>query len=271
MDLYARFAPEMEVDIKSHPGIAIITLNRPEKFNAMNERLHQHAAEVWPVIESDDRVRCVVVTGRGKAFSAGGDMEMIDRMVNDATYIPQVFKEARALVHNMVNMDKPVISAVNGVAVGAGCVVALMCDIIIASSKAKFGDGHIKLGVAAGDHAACVWPLLASMAKCKYYLLTGDMIPAKEAERIGLVTEVVEDDAKLMQRALEVANKIANGPQLAIRYTKRALNQWERQSILTSFDYSCALEMLNFSEPDAKEGLKALKQKREPNFPSARL
>ncbi len=169
----------------------------------------------------------------------------------------------------MINLDKPVVSAINGVAVGAGLAVALMADISIASENARITDGHIRLGVAAGDHAALIWPLLCGMAKAKYYLLTGDFLDGKEAERIGLVSMVVPPE-KLMSTAMEVAQKLATGPQPAIRWTKRALNQWLRMAGHTAFDYSLALEMMGFFGDDIKEGLQSLREKRAPEFPSAR-
>jgi enoyl-CoA hydratase len=161
-----------------------------------------------------------------------------------------------------------VISAINGVAVGAGLAVALLADISIASEDARITDGHIRLGVAAGDHATVIWPLLCGMAKAKYYLLTCDFLDGREAERIGLVSKAVPAD-QLMSTAMDVANKLAAGPQPAIRGTKRALNQWLRQAAINSFDYSLALEMMGFFGADIREGLSALQEKRSPNFPSA--
>ena len=157
-------------------------------------------------------------------------------------------QEAGDIVHNMINLDKPVVSAINGVAVGAGLAVALLADISIASEDARITDGHIRLGVAAGDHATVIWPLLCGMAKAKYYLLTCDFLDGLEAERIGLVSKAVPAD-QLMSTAMEVARKLAAGPQPAIRWTKRALNQWLRQAAINSFDYSLAMEMMGFSAP----------------------
>ena len=176
-------------------------------------------------------------------------------------------EEARDIVHNLINLDKPVISAINGVAVGAGLAVALLADISIASDKARFTDGHVRLGVAAGDHAAVIWPLLIGMAKAKYYLLTCEFLDGAEAERIGLVSQVVPHE-ELMDKAMEVANKLASGSQQALRYTKRSLNQWLRQAEHTSFDYSLALEMLGFFGEDIQEGLNSVRERRDPKFPS---
>ena len=168
----------------------------------------------------------------------------------------------------MINLDKPIISAINGVAVGAGLAVALMADISIASEKARFTDGHVRLGVAAGDHAAVIWPMLIGMAKAKYYLMTCEFLDGTEAERIGLVSQVVPHE-ELMDKAMDVANRLAVGSQQALRYTKRSLNQWLRQAEHMAFDYSLALEMLGFFGEDIQEGLDSVRERRDPKFPSA--
>jgi enoyl-CoA hydratase len=164
----------------------------------------------------------------------------------------------------MINLEKPIISAINGVAVGAGLAVAFMADISIASESMRITDGHLRLGVAAGDHAVIIWPLLCGMAKAKYYLLSGEMLDGKEAERIGLVSLCVAPE-QLMDKALEVAHKLAAGPQHALRWTKRSLNNWLRMAG-PHFDTSLALEMLGFFSADIKEGRLALKEKRPPKF-----
>ena len=165
----------------------------------------------------------------------------------------------------MINLDKPIISAINGVAVGAGLAVAFMADISIASESMRITDGHLRLGVAAGDHAVIVWPLLCGMAKAKYYLMTADFIDGKEAERIGLVSLCVPAD-QLMDKAMEVARKLARGPQQAVRFTKRSLNNWLRVAG-PAFDASLAMEMMGFFSADLKEGVAALQEKRQPSFP----
>jgi len=176
-------------------------------------------------------------------------------------------REASDLVYNLVNLDKPVVSAINGVAVGAGLVVALLADVSIAAETARFTDGHTRLGVAAGDHAAILWPLLCGMAKAKYYLLTSEFLDGREAERIGLVSLCVPP-GELMVRAEAVADGLARGSQRSIRWTKRALNNWLRQAG-PIFDQSLALEMLTFMDADVREGVRAIREKRPPRFPSA--
>jgi enoyl-CoA hydratase len=249
-------------------GILQITINRPDKLNATNARLHWELTQVWRVVDADERTRVAVITGAGRAFSAGGDLEMVDKQVKNFKAVANIMKEAAEVVYSIVNMEKPVVSAINGVAVGAGLAVALMADVSIIAEDARFTDGHIRLGVGAGDHAAIVWPLLCGMAKAKYYLLTCDFIDGKEAERIGLVSLAVPKE-QLMDKAMEVATKLATGPQYAVRWTKRALNNWIRMAG-PIFDNSLALEMLNFFDDDVAEGAKAIREKRPANFPSAR-
>jgi len=255
--------------VEKKDGVALLTMNRPEVLNATNFRLHNELSRIWLDLGADPEVRAAVITGSGNAFSAGGDFEMIEKTIGNAEAVASTMQEAGDIVHNMINLDKPVVSAINGVAVGAGLAVALLADISIASENARITDGHIRLGVAAGDHATVIWPLLCGMAKAKYYLLTSDFLDGREAERIGLVSMAVPAD-QLMSTAMEVAHKLAAGPQPAIRWTKRALNQWLRQAAINSFDYSLALEMMGFFGADIREGLSALQEKRPPNFPSAR-
>ena len=248
-------------------GVVLITINRPEVLNATNDRLHWELTQIWLTLDADDTARVAVVTGAGRAFSAGGDLEMVEANSRDPKRLVRTVREASDIVYNMINLDKPVVSAINGVAVGAGLVVALLADISIMSESARFTDGHTKLGVVAGDHAAIVWPLLCGMAKAKYYLLTSDFIDGKEAERIGLVSLCTTAD-ELMPRALAVADKLALGSQQAIRWTKRSLNNWLRMAG-PIFDQSIALEMLTFMGEDVREGLQAIREKRPPRFPSA--
>ena len=255
----------LKFELKEH-GVLLITINRPEVYNATNERLHWELSTVWLDIAKDEDTRVVVITGEGKAFSAGGDLDMIERYNRNFKTITGVLKEASDLVYNIVDLEKPVISAINGVAVGAGLAVALMADISIINAETRLTDGHLRLGVGAGDHAAIIWPLLCGMAKAKYYLLTSDFISGAEAERIGLVSLAVPP-AEVLPRALAVAENLATGPQTAIRWTKKSLNNWVKMAG-PIFDNSLALEMLAFFDDDVDEGLKALREKRPPKFPS---
>ncbi|TSE01556.1 enoyl-CoA hydratase/isomerase family protein [Skermania sp. ID1734] len=248
-------------------GVLLITINRPDKYNAADEQMHAELARVWNDVSNDPQTRVAVITGAGKAFSAGGDLAMVERMAGNHDRVANMLTEMSDLVYNMINCDKPVVAAINGVAVGAGLVVALLSDISICAEDAKLGDGHVKLGVAAGDHAAIIWPLLSGMAKARYYLLTGEMVGGVEAERIGMVTSAVPRE-QVLDDALAVAHKLATGSQLAIRWTKKALNNWLKQAG-PIFDQSAAYEMLCFMGPDVKEGYTAIRERRAPNFPSA--
>ncbi|HYX58786.1 MAG TPA: enoyl-CoA hydratase/isomerase family protein [Streptosporangiaceae bacterium] len=249
-------------------GVLLVTMNRPDKYNAANEQMHGELARVWTEVSDDQETKVAVVTGAGRAFSAGGDLAMVQRMAGNHDRVAHMLKEMSDLVYNMANCEKPIISAINGVAVGAGTVVALMADISICALDAKLGDGHVKLGVAAGDHAAILWPLLCGMAKARYYLMTGEMITGEEAERMGMVSKALPRD-QVLDEALRVADELASGSQLAIRWTKRALNNWLKMAG-PIFDQSAAYEMLCFMGPDVIEGAAALTEKRAPVFPSAR-
>lgn len=246
------------------PSILWLTLNRPEHLNAADARLHTELVEVWRVIDQDPQVRVAVVTGAGRAFSAGGDLKLVENAHRNYDEIIRILDEARDLVYNMLHCRKAIISAINGPAVGAGLVVALLADISIAAENARLADGHVRMGVAAGDHAAIVWPLLCGLAKAKYYLMTSDFLSGKEAERIGLVSLAVPDD-QLLDKAMQIATNLATGPQQAIQFTKRALNQW----LLAAgpiFDHSLALEMIGFFSDDMMAGVAGLRHKQKANF-----
>ena len=186
---------------------------------------HWELSEIWRDIDKDDSVRCAVLRGEGLGFSGGGDLALVQDMASDFAVRTRVWKEARDLVYNVINCDKPIVSAMHGPAVGAGLVAGLLADISIASKTAKIVDGHTRLGVAAGDHAAIVWPLLCGMAKAKYYLMLCEAVSGEEAERIGLVSLAVDED-QLLPKAYEVADRLAAGSQTAIRWTKYSLNNW---------------------------------------------
>ena len=225
---------------------------------------HWELSEIWRDIDRDDTVRAVVLRGEGMGFSGGGDLALVQDMAADFEVRTRVWKEARDLVYNVINCDKPIVSAMHGPAVGAGLVAGLLADISIAAKSAKIVDGHTRLGVAAGDHAAICWPLLCGMAKAKYYLMLCETVTGEEAERIGLVSLAVEE-AELLPRAWEVADRLAAGSQTAIRWTKYSLNNWLRQAGPT-FDTSLALEFMGFGGPDVHEGVVSLRERRMPKY-----
>ncbi len=262
----ARYADydRLEIDWPAD-RILRITFNNPETHNSVDAETHGQLTRIWRDIDADESVSAVVVTGAGQAFSAGGDFGMIEAMMTDERARLAGWKEAKDLVYNVVNCNKPIVSAINGVAVGAGLVVGLLADVSIAGKKARIIDGHTRLGVAAGDVACMIWPLLCGMAKAKYYLLTCRPLSGEEAERIGLVSLCVDDEV-LQQTTLEVAGELAEGAPSAIRWTKYALNNWLRLAG-PSFDASTALELLGFAGDEVKEGLASHREKRKPNFP----
>lgn len=246
-------------------GVLRLVLDTPGRLNAVDRQLHAELCDIWPIIDRDPDTRAVVVHGADGAFSAGGDLEMVRAMTDDAEYRNAVFREARQLVHHMIDCSVPVISAIEGPAVGAGLAVALLADISVAGRSARLIDGHTRLGVAAGDHAAVIWPLLCGMAKAKYYLLTCETLRGEEAERIGLVSRCVDDDA-VLDTAMEIAERLAAGSSTALRWTKYSMNNWLRDAG-PIFDASAAMEMLGFTGPDVHEGIAAIEQKRAPEFP----
>ncbi len=263
-DLYAAY-PSLELD-RPAPGVLRITLRAVGKLNAVSGAMHGELAAIWRTIGDDDETRAVIVRGADGAFSAGGDLDLVVEIANDAAARERVFHEARDLVYNVVACPKPIVSAITGPAVGAGLAVGLLADISIATPAARIVDGHTKLGVAAGDHAVLVWPLLCGLAKAKYHLLLCEPIDGVEAERIGLVSLCVPD-AELDERALEIATRLARGAQSAIRHTKLALNNWLRLAG-PAFDASLALEFLDLAGPDVHEGVAAVREKRRPDFGS---
>ena len=241
-----------------------IVMDNAGKLNSADSSMHYELAQIWRDIDADPDVSVAIITGAGKAFSGGGDLDLVKEMSEDFTVLTRVWKEARDLVYNLVNCSKPIVSAMQGPAVGAGLVAGLLADVSIAAKSARIIDGHTRLGVAAGDHAAIIWPLLCGLAKAKYLLLLCEPVSGEEAERIGLVSLCVED-AELHDKALAVARRLANGSPSAIRWTKYALNNWLRLAG-PNFDTSLALEFLGFKGPDVREGLASLREKRRPQF-----
>jgi enoyl-CoA hydratase len=260
-DAYDAF-PHLRFD-RPAAGVLRITLDAPG-LNAVDENVHRELADVWLAVDRDPDTNVALLQGAGKAFSAGGSFGLLQSVIDDYAARTRVMREARDLVFNVINCSKPVVSAIHGPAVGAGLVAGLLADVSVVGRSAKIIDGHTRLGVTAGDHAAICWPLLCGMAKAKYYLLTCEPLSGEEAERIGLVSLCVDDD-EVQERALEVAVSLSGGAQAAIRWTKQALNNWYRaQSAI--LDASLAYEFFGFAGSDAREGLASHVEKRPPNF-----
>lgn len=260
-DRYAEF-PDLTFD-RPAEAVLRITLDAPG-LNAVSPAVHRQLADVWLAVDRDPEVNVALLRGAGKGFSAGGSFDLLEEMVDDHAARVRVLREARDLVFNVIECSKPIVSAIHGPAVGAGLCAGILADVSVVGRTATIIDGHTRLGVAAGDHAAICWPLLCGMAKAKYLLLTCDPLSGEEAERIGLVSLCVDDD-QVQERALEVATQLAGGAQAAIRATKHTLNHWYRAQSAT-FDASLAYEMMGFAGPDAREGLASLREKRDPSF-----
>ena len=261
LEKYAKFT---SLKFESHQdGVLEVVFDGPN-LNAVDVVMHTEIAKIWPVIDEDPEVRAVLVRGAGRAFSAGGSFDLLDAQIEDYGVRMRVMRESRDLFYNILNCNKPIISAIHGPAVGAGLVVALMADISIAARDARIIDGHTRLGVAAGDHASMVWPLLCGMAKAKYLLLTCKQIYGEDAERAGLVSLSVPGE-ELLSTAREIAGELSEGAQEAIRWTKYSLNQWYRQNG-PMFDAALGLEFLGFGGADVVEGVASHRERRAPKF-----
>lgn len=257
-----QFCQYLHAEIQN--GVAELILGPDGGMPMTNEVMHAELGKVWSTLNNDLEVRCILIRSEGKGFCAGGTPEVVQGMLDSESTRLRVMREAREIVQGMIDCDVPIVSAINGAAVGAGAALALLADISIAGQKAKIIDGHTKLGVAAGDHAAIVWPLLCGMAKAKYHLLLCNTIDGNEAERIGLVSLAVADN-ELLDKAREVASKLAEGNPNALAFTKRSLNHWLRAA-WPAFEHSLTLEILGFASANAKEGFNAINEKRAPKF-----
>ena len=244
--------------------VATVTLNRPAALNAVNEQMHTELETLFAEVAYDDAVNAVVLTGAGRAFCAGGDIKGMDSRVREGVRrVP--LRGAKRLIQHMLEVEQPIIGAINGDAVGLGATLALFCDIIIADERARFGDTHIKVGLVAGDGGAVVWPLLVGVARAKEFLLTGDLIKATEAERIGLVNRVAPA-GQAYTEGLALAQRLAAGPTRAIRWTKLALNKRLKDEVNLVLDASLAVETLSMATDDHREAARAFVEKRPPRF-----
>ena len=241
-----------------------ITLRNPRTLNSVDAAAHAQLATVWRTIDRDPETRVVIVRGADGTFSSGGDLGLVEEIAQSWETRARVFKEARDLVYNVIECSKPIVAAVDGAAVGAGLAVALLADISLATPAARLTDGHTRLGVAAGDHAVIVWPLLCGLAKAKYHLLLNEPVDGETAERIGLVSLCVPQ-SELESRSLEIARRLAAGSETAIAHTKLALNNWLRMAG-PAFDASLALEFLDLTGPDVAEGVRSVRERRTPEF-----
>jgi len=255
--------PNLRVEFGSD-GVAELIFGPDGEMPYADAASHAGLVSIWQRLEETPGVRCILVRSVGRGFCAGGTPDVVQSMLDSDAARLRVMREARGIVQGMIDCDLPIVSAINGAAVGVGAAVALLADVSVAGHRAKIIDGHTKLGVAAGDHAAVIWPLLCGMARAKYHLMMCNSIDGIEAERIGLVSVAVPDD-ELDSRARAIAQHLAAGSPTALASTKRSLNHWLRAA-WPAFEHSLALEIIGFSGQDAREGFAALNEKRAPHF-----
>jgi enoyl-CoA hydratase len=241
-----------------------VTLANPRnKMNAVDGEMHAELVRLFEELKSERAARVVVLTGSGRAFSAGGDFGWMSGIATSD--LCELRREGKQIVWNLLDVEVPVVAAINGPAVGLGATLALLCDVIFMADTATVADPHVAVGLVAGDGGAVVWPLAMGPVRAKRFLLTGDALSATEAERLGLVNTVVTEDA-LAAEALAFAERLAAGAPLAVRYTKLAVNQLLKQAMTTAFDYSTAMELMTFVSADHAEALAALRDRRAPRF-----
>ncbi|MBT4521211.1 MAG: enoyl-CoA hydratase/isomerase family protein [Halieaceae bacterium] len=254
------------LNLKRTGKILTVTLNRPEQYNAANALMHQELVRVFQEINHDVDTHVVVLTGAGKAFSAGGDIKAMLKSLDDHQRWAESMREARDLLYAIVDLDRPIIARINGHAVGVGATIALFCDITFAVESALIGDPHVKVGLTAGDGGALIWPLLIGHARAKRLLLTGDTVSAAQAAELGLITEAVPSLEELDTKVDAVAEQLAAGASVAIRTTKRAANMLLRQQLDAVIDGHLGLETLSHLTNDRREAAYAFRDKRKPVF-----
>ncbi len=242
-----------------------IWFNHPaNKLNAVDDLLHGEITRLFCELKQEDKARAIILSGKGRAFCAGGDFNWFPELDN----LPareHLRRDAKQLIWDFLDIDIPVIAAVNGPAVGLGASIALLCDTIFMAASATIADPHVKVGIVAGDGGTVIWPLLLGPARAKRFLLTGDSVSAAEAEKMGLVNGVIAD-GELDEYALNFANRLAKGAPLALRYTKQAVNKLIKDALNVSFDTATALEIVTMQSADHSEALGAIREHREPKF-----
>ena len=244
--------------------VLLVTLASPRnRLNTVDGQMHAELARCFEELKTEQDARAVLLTGEGRAFCAGGDFAWMASTT--PADLSQMRREGKQIIWNLLDVELPIVAAVNGPAIGLGATLALLCDVVFVAESAKIADPHVQVGLVAGDGGAVAWPLAMGSVRAKRYLLTGDALTAAEAEGMGLVNAVVPDE-QLQSEALAFASRLAAGAPLAVRYTKLAVNQLLKQSMATAFDYSMALELVTFASSDHKEALRAIGEKQPPQF-----
>ncbi len=247
--------------VEREGAVRIVRMNRPEAMNAADEHLHRRLAEVWQELE-EDGCRVVILTGAGRAFSAGGDLGVLERMHRDPAFREHMLTEGRRIVRGMVEFPWPVIAAVNGPAVGLGCSLAGLSDLVLMEAGAYLADPHVSIGLVAGDGGALTWPLLTGLLRAKEYLFTGDRIPAEVAVELGLANRVVPDGAAL-EEARALAARLLGQRETALRYTKQAVNRHLAASMHDGLDFALAGEHISSASPEHGAALAAMARRRD--------
>jgi enoyl-CoA hydratase/carnithine racemase len=242
------------ITVEADGPVRIVRLNRPEQLNAINDELHLGLTQLFPQLSADADARVAVITGNGRAFSAGGDFDLLDRMANDRALRRDVIAEGRELVINMVRCRVPVVAAVNGPAVGLGCSVIALSDVVYMAESAYLSDPHVTVGLVAADGGPLTWPLHTSLLLAKEYAFTGDRITAHRAAEIGLANHVCPD-ADVFGAALEAAQKIAKLPPQAVEATKRVLNLHVERAVLATIDFAMSAETESFDTDDLRRNV----------------
>jgi len=238
--------------------------NPRSRLNTVDSQLHEDLAALFRILKREDQAKVAILTGSGGAFSAGGDFAWFPTL-RDTEKLDHLRRDAKQLIWDLVDVEIPIIAAVNGPAVGLGASIALLCDVIFMASDAIISDPHVRVGLVAGDGGTAIWPLLVGPARAKEYLMTGDPLSAQEAERIGLVNRVFPPDS-LLPEATAFARKLARGAPLAIRFTKMAVNKLIKDALNVAFDSAAGLELVTFLSDDHQEALRAISEKRSPDF-----